>query len=133
MSELYTRLHGTTTDSFKIGFNNERVIVSGQTVNNLSATLVDRNSQQPALKSTAFFTANVIAKGVTGVASFELKGSYIQGTTVAGGYVVTTFLNNANFSEPIVTFTAQGIMNLICIGKQGDTIAWTALVDIVSI
>ena len=63
MTDLYTKLHGTTTDRFKIGLKNQRVTLSGRTVNTASTELLDRDGLKYTAESTVFFTAYIIGKG----------------------------------------------------------------------
>jgi len=132
MTDLYTKLHGTTTDRFKIGLKNQRVTLSGRTVNTASTELLDRDGLKYTTDSTVFFTAYIVGKG-TNTAAYELKGCYLQGTTTISGYVTNTFVDTNNFQEPIINFNSDGEMALICTGVGTDTINWTAVIDVVLI
>ena len=132
MADTYTKLHGTTTDKFKIGLKNQRVTLSGTTANTASVELLDRDGLKYTDDSTIFFTAYIVGKGVN-IAAYEIKGCYLQGTTTISGYVTNTFVDTNNFQEPTINFDADGEMTVTCIGVGTDTIAWTAVVDIVSI
>lgn len=132
MSDTYTRLHGTTTDSFKVGSKNQRITLTGQTVGATTAELLDRHAVKFQTNTTVFFTAYVVGKG-TNTAAFEIKGCYLEGTTTVSGYVVDTYVNSADFPEPSLQFTSSGEMTLECTGVPADTTAWTAVIDFVSV
>jgi len=132
MTDLYTKLHGTTTDRFKIGLKNQRVTLSGTTVNTATTELLDRDGLKYTAESTIFFTAYIIGKG-TNTAAYEIKGCYLQGTTTISGYVVNTYVDTNNFTEPTISFNSDGDITLTCTGVAADTIAWTAVIDVVSI
>lgn len=132
MTDIYTKLHGTTADSFKIGLKNQRVTLSGTTTNTSSAELLDRDGLKYTVGSTVFFTAYVIGKG-SNIAAYEIKGCYLQGTTTVTGYVTNTYVDTSNFTEPTITFNSSGEMTLTCTGADTDTINWTAVIDVVSI
>ena len=132
MTDVYTKLHGTTTDRFKIGIKNQRATLSGITPNTASVELLDRDGLKYIADSTVFFTAYVVGKGVN-TAAYEIKGCYLQGTTTISGYVINTFVDTNNFQEPTISFDSNGEMTVTCTGVGTDTIAWTAVVDVVSI
>jgi hypothetical protein len=132
MTDIFTKLHGTTTDRFKIGIKNQRATLSGITINTASVGLLDRDGLKYTTDSTIFFTAYIVGKG-TNTAAYEIKGCYLQGTTTVSGYVVNTFVDTNNFTEPTISFDANGEMTVTCTGVGTDTIAWTAVVDVVSI
>ena len=132
MTDLYTKLHGTTTDRFKIGFKNQRVTLSGTTTNTANTELLDRDGLKYTVESTVFFTAYIIGKG-NNTAAYEIKGCYLQGTTTISGYVTTTFVDTNNFTEPTINFNEDGEMTVSCTGVGTDTIAWTAVIDVASI
>lgn len=132
MTDTYTKLHGTTTDRFKIGLKNQRVTLSGTTVNTASTTLLDRDAAKYKAESTVFFTAYVVGKGIN-TAAYEIKGCYLQGTTTVSGYVTNTFVDTNNFVEPTISFNSNGEMTVTCTGVNTDTINWTAVIDVVSI
>lgn len=132
MTDLYTKLHGTTTDRFKIGLKNQRVTLSGTTVNTATTELLDRDGLKYTAESTVFFTAYIIGKG-NNTAAYEIKGCYLQGTTTISGYVVNTYVDTNNFTEPTISFNLDGDILLTCTGVATDTIAWTAVIDVVSI
>lgn len=132
MTDVYTKLHGTTADRFKIGLKNQRATLSGITTNTASVELLDRDSVKYTAESTIFFTAYVIGKGIN-TAAYEIKGCYLQGTSSTEGYVVNTFMDTADFTEPTINFNSSGEMTVICTGVADDVIAWTAVIDVVSI
>lgn len=132
MADVYTKLHGTTTDRFKIGLKNQRVTLSGITNNTDSVELLDRDESNYTANSTIFFTAYIVGKGVN-TAAYEIKGCYLQGTTTISGYVTNTFVDTNNFTEPTIEFNSEGEMTVTCTGVGTDTIAWTAVIDVVSI
>jgi len=132
MTDLYTKLHGTTTDRFKIGLKNQRVTLSGNTVNTATTELLDRDGSRYTTESTVFFTAYIIGQG-TNVAAYEIKGCYLNGTTTISGYVTNTYVDTNNFTEPTINFDFTGEMTLSCTGVGTDVINWTAVIDIVSI
>jgi hypothetical protein len=132
MTDLYTKLHGTTTDRFKIGLKNQRVTLSGTTTNTATTELLDRDGLKYTAESTVFFTAYIVGRGVN-TAAYEIKGCYLQGTTTVSGYVTNTFVDTNNFSEPTITFDSDGEMTLTCTGTGTDNINWTAVIDVVSI
>lgn len=133
MSDLYTKLHGTTTDRFKIGLKTERVNLSGTTTGIGAVVLKNRDNQNHTVASTVFFTAYIVGQGVDNVAAFEIKGCYLQGTTTVTGYVTNTYVDQAGFREPTVTFDSSGTMTVECKGVTGDDINWTASIDVVAI
>lgn len=132
MTDTYTKLHGTTTDRFKVGQKNQRVTLTSTSVDAESVSLLDRDSSSFATNSTVFFTAYIVGKG-SNVAAFEIKGCYVFGTTSVTGYVVNTFVDSSGFTEPSISFSSLGEMTVTCTGILGDTIDWTALLDLVSI
>jgi hypothetical protein len=132
MADIYTKLHGTTTDKFKIGLKNQRATLSGITNNTNSVELLDRDGLTYVAESTVFFTAYIIGKG-TNTAAYEIKGCYLQGTTTISGYVTNTFVDTGNFVEPTITFNSNGELTVTCTGINSDTISWTAVIDVVSI
>jgi hypothetical protein len=132
MTDLYTKLHGTTVDRFKIGLKNQRVTLSGTTINTATTELLDRDGLKYTAESTVFFTAYIVGKG-TNTAAYEIKGCYLQGTTTISGYVTNTFVDTNNFTEPTINFNSNGDITLICTGVDADIIAWTAVIDVVSI
>jgi hypothetical protein len=132
MTDLYTKLHGTTTDRFKIGLKNQRVTLSGTTTNTATTELLDRDGLKHTVDSTVFFTAYIIGNG-TNTAAYEIKGCYLQGTTIISGYVTNTFVDTNSFTEPTITFDSDGEITVTCTGVDTDTIDWTAVIDFVSI
>jgi hypothetical protein len=132
MTDIYTKVHGTTADRFKIGLKNQRVTMSGTTVDASSVELLDRDELKYTVDSTVFFTAYIVGKG-TNTAAYEIKGCYLQGTTTVSGYVVNTFVDTNNFTEPTINFNSLGEMTVACTGIAADTIDWTAVIDVVSI
>ena len=132
MTDIYTKLHGTTADRFKIGLKNQRVTLSGTTTNTATEELLDRDGLKYTVESTVFFTAYVIGQGVN-VAAYEIKGCYLQGTTTISGYVTNTYVDTADFNEPTINFNSLGEMTVNCTGLDTDTINWTAVIDFVSI
>jgi hypothetical protein len=128
--DSYQKLHGTTVDSFKIGVNNQRITLTGQTTTNSTAVLLDRNGQSYTATSTVFFTAYVVGTG-TNTAAYTIKGCYIPGAGV-DGYVVDTFVDTAIFTRPTVTFPGD-ILTLTVTGKTSETINWSATVDLIII
>jgi len=132
MTDIYTKLHGTTADRFKIGLKTQRTTLSGITNNTASVELLDRDGLKYIADSTVFFTAYVVGKG-TNTAAYEIKGCYLQGTTTISGYVTNTFVDTNNFTEPTITFDSNGEMTVTCTGVGTDTISWTAVIDVVLI
>ena len=132
MADLYTKLHGTTTDRFKIGLKNQRVTLSGTTTNTATTELLDRDGLKYTAESTVFFTAYIVGKG-TNVAAYEIKGCYLQGTTTISGYVTNTYVDTNNFSEPTISFNSDGVITVTVTGVDTDVIHWTAVIDFVSI
>ena len=132
MTDIYTKLHGTTTDRFNIGLKNQRAILSGYTTNTASTTLLDRDGLKYTAESTIFFTAYIVGKGIN-TAAYEVKGCYLQGTTTISGYVTNTFVDTNNFQEPTINFNSDGEMTVSCTGVGTDTINWTAVIDVVLI
>ena len=132
MSDVYTKLHGTTTDRFKIGLKNQRATLSGTTTNTATVELLDRDEAKYKADSTVFFTVYVVGRGAN-TAAYEIKGCYLQSTNTISGYVTTTFVDTDNFSEPTVSFNSDGEMTLTVTGVGTDTINWTAVIDVVSI
>ena len=130
---VYTKLHGTTTDAFKIGLKNERITLTGITVNNNVTALLNRDNQKHTVDSTVFFTAYVIGRSITNTAAYEIKGCYLNGTTTVTGYVVNTYVDTASFQEPAVTFDNSGELTVQCTGIAGDTVSWTASIDFVMV
>ncbi len=133
MSDLYTKIHGTTTDRFKIGLKTERVNLSGSTTGNSTTTLTNRDNQNHTVNSTVFFTAYIVGQGTTNVAAYEIKGCYLQGTTTVTGYVTNTYVDQSDFTEPVVSFDTNGVMTVECTGVADDSVNWTASIDVVSI
>ncbi len=132
MTDIYTKVHGTTADRFKIGLKNQRITMSGSTSTTSSTELLDRDGLKHTVDSTVFFTAYIVGKGVN-TAAYEIKGCYLQGTTTISGYVTNTFVDTGNFTEPTIDFNSNGEMTVTCTGVDTDTIAWTAVIDVVSI
>lgn len=132
MTDIYTKLHGTTADKFKIGLKNQRVTLSGNTTNTDSVELLDRDGLKYTAESTVFFTAYVIGKG-SNVATYEIKGCYLQGTTTISGYVINTYVDTNNFVEPTISFNNDGDITVTVTGVGTDVIDWTAVIDFVSI
>ena len=132
MTDIYTKLHGTTTDRFKIGLKNQRATLSGITTNTASVELLDRDSLKYTAESSVFFTAYIVGKGIN-TAAYEIKGCYLQGTTTISGYVTNTFVDTNNFQEPTINFNSNGEMTISCTGVGTDTINWTAVIDVVLI
>lgn len=128
--DSYQKLHGTTVDSFKIGVNNQRITLTGQTTTGSAAVLLDRNGQSYTATSTVFFTAYIVGTG-TNTAAYTIKGCYIPGSGV-NGYVVDTFVDTNNFTRPTVTFSSD-VLTLTVTGQAADTINWTATVDLIII
>jgi hypothetical protein len=132
MTDIYTKLHGTTADSFKIGLKNQRLTLSGRTINTAVVELLDRDGLKYTVDSTVFFTAYIIGKGIN-TAAYEIKGCYLQDTATLTGYVTNTFVDTNNFIEPTITFNPLGELSLICTGSGLGIIDWTAVIDLVSI
>lgn len=126
--DLYQKLHGTTVDSFKIGTKSQRITLTGQTTTGATAVLLDRDGASYTADSTVFFTAYVVGTG-TNSAAYTIKGCYIPGSGV-NGYVVDTFVDTNNFTRPTITFPSD-ILTLTVIGQAGDTINWSATVDLI--
>jgi hypothetical protein len=132
MLEIFSKLHGTTTDKFKIGLKNQRITLTGQSSGAESIQLNNRDDAVYTADSSVFFTAYVIAQG-TNTAAFEIKGCYVFGVTGTTGYVVNTYVDTGSFTDPVITFSAQGLMSMTCTGLDADDINWTAVVDLVSV
>lgn len=132
MTDLYTKLHGTTTDRFKIGLKNQRVTLSGTTVNTTTTELLDRDGLKYTAESTVFFTAYIVGQG-NNVAAYEIKGCYLQGTTTISGYVTNTYVDTNNLTEPTISFNSNGDITVTVTGIGTDVIDWTAVIDFVSI
>jgi hypothetical protein len=132
MTDIYTKLHGTTTDKFKIGLKNQKITLSGITSSSLPVVLVDRDGINFTVDSTTFFTAYIVGKG-SNTAAYEIKGCYLQGTTIISGYVTNTYVDTGNLTEPTVSFDSSGEMTVTCSGIDADIIEWTAVIDFVSI
>ncbi len=130
---LYTKLHGTTTDAFKIGLKNERITLTGTTTENGSAILLNRDGEKYTAQSTVFFTAYIIGVGSSSVASYEIKGCHISESTNITGQVVTTYIDSSNFTEPSIEFNSAGELTVQCTGIIGDSINWTASIDFVMV
>lgn len=130
--DIFQRLHGTTTDQFKIGSKSQRIVLTGVNQANDTVALTDRFGNQYTADSTIFFTAYLIGQD-TDTVSLELKGSYIQGTTGASGTVVTAFVNTNNIPLPTVNFNSSGTLSIDCTGILGQNLKWTCVVDIVKI
>ncbi len=130
---VYTKLHGTTTDAFKIGLKNERITLTGITVNSSSVALLNRDAEKHTVNSTVFFTAYVIGRSTTNTAAYEIKGCYLSGTTTVTGYVVNTYVDSAGFTEPSMSFNNSGELTVQCTGLAGDTVNWTASIDFVMV
>lgn len=130
MLEIFSKLHGTTTDKFSIGQKNQRITLTGLSSGAESVELLDRDSGSYRADSSVFFTAYVIAQG-TNTAAFEIKGCYVSGTTGTTGYVVNTYVDTGSFTDPEVTFSSSGQMSVTCTGLAADDIRWTAVVDLV--
>lgn len=133
MSDIYAKLHGTTVDKFKIGINNQRISLTGVSSGLDESQLVDRDGNNFTVSSTVFFTAYIVGRGTENTAAYEIKGCYLQGTTIVNGYVVDTFVDTADLPEPEINFGSDGTMTLTCFGVVDDTINWSAVVDVVSI
>jgi len=131
MTELYSKLHGTTTDSFRIGLKNQRVVLTGTTTGSSTTDLVDREGSNFTTDSTVFFTAFIVGRGITSTAAYQIKGCYLGGTTTISGYVVDTYVDTSGFTEPTLIFSASGELTLECTGIAADTISWTASIDFV--
>jgi len=132
MTSLFTKLHGTTVDRFKIGHKAERITLTGSTAGSTSTDLLDRDGNPYSVTSTVFFTAYIVGKG-THTAAYEVQGCYVLGTSTVSGYVVNTYVDTGNFNEPSLSFDSNGILTVSCTGVNADTIDWTAVIDIVSI
>lgn len=130
---VFTKLHGTTTDAFKIGLKNERITLTGITVNDNTTTLLNRDNQKYTVDSTVFFTAYIIGVGAANVASYEIKGCYINGSNSVTGQVVTTYLDSGGFVEPAISFDSTGELTVQCTGLAGETVNWTASIDFVMV
>jgi hypothetical protein len=128
--DTYQKLHGTTVDRFKIGINSQRITLTGQTTTSSAATLLDRDGQSYTANSTVFFTAYIVGQG-TNAAAYTIKGCYILGTGVSG-YVVDTFVDTNNFARPVITFVSD-VLTLTVTGLTGETINWTATIDLVTV
>ncbi len=133
MSDLFTKLHGTTTDSFKIGLKNVRLALTGTTDGVTSAVLKNRDNENFSVVSTVFFTAYVIGRGTDNSAAYEIKGCYIEGTTTISGYVVNTYVDSVGFTDPSISFNSSGELFVECFGVANDTVSWTAVVDVVAV
>lgn len=132
MLEIFSKLHGTTTDKFAIGQKNQRIVLTGQSSGAGTVQLTDRDNSVYAADSSVFFTAYIIAQGAN-TAAFEIKGCYIFGVTGTTGYVVNTYVDTGGFTDPVITFSALGQMSIICTGLDSDDINWTAVVDLVAV
>lgn len=128
----YQKIHGTTVDKFDIGTKNQRIVLTGQTVGALTTELVDRDDNPYTATSTVFFSAYIVGQG-SNTAAYEIKGCYLNGTTTTTGYVVNTYVDTNNFTEPVVSFSNLGEMTVTCTGLAGENINWTATFDFVLI
>lgn len=133
MANTFSKLHGTTVDKFSVGTKNDRVTLTGSSVNAATADLKDRDGNSHTAGSTVFFTAYIIGKSSTGTAAFELKGCYVAGTTSVSGAVANTYVNTSGFPLPTISFSSGGVMFLTCTGVLGHTTAWSATVDFTKI
>lgn len=132
MTDIYTKIHGTTTDKFKIGLKTQKITLTGDTSSDTPTVLLDRDGLKFSVDSTVFFTAYIVGKG-TNTAAYEIKGCYLQGTTTISGYVTNTYVDTSNFTEPTISFNSDGDLTLTCVGLSADVIDWTAVIDFVSI
>jgi hypothetical protein len=128
----YQKIHGTTVDKFDIGTKNQRIVLTGQTNSAGTANLVDRDSASYTATSTVFFSAYIVGQG-SNTAAYEIKGCYLSGTTTTTGYVVNTYVDTDNFTEPTVSFSSSGEMTVTCTGLADENINWTATFDFVLI
>lgn len=133
MANTFSKIHGTTVDKFSVGTKNDRVTLTGSTVDAAAADLKDRDGNNHTAGSTVFFTAHIIGRSSSGTAAFELKGCYVAGTTSVTGSVLNTYVNTSAFPSPTISFTSGGLMTLTCTGVAGQTTAWSATVDFTKI
>lgn len=131
--ETYQKLYGTTVDKFKIGLKNQRIVLTGMTSEAGETTLKDRDDNDHVVDSTVFFTANIVGRGNSSTAAYEIKGCYVIATTTVTGYVVNTYVDTGNFTEPVIEFSETNAMSIKCIGVDGDIVNWTASVELLSV
>lgn len=129
MSDIFQKLHGTTVDRFSIGSTNQTITLTGQTTGTSTIQLLDRDSQSFTVDSAVFFSAYIVGIG-TNVAAYEIKGCYILSDESIRGYAVTTYEDTASINEPSVTFN-NGEINVSVTGASGDTIDWSATVNLI--
>lgn len=129
MSDIFQKIHGTTVDRFSIGNNNQTISLTGQTMSTAYTQLLDRNAQSFTVDSAVFFSAFIAGTG-TNTAAYEIKGCYTLADDSIKGYAVTTYADTANIAEPVVSFS-DGEINVSVAGAAGDTMTWSAIVNLV--
>lgn len=129
MNDIFQKLHGTTVDRFGIGNNNQTIILTGTTTSVNGVQLLDRDAQSFSVDSAVFFSAHIAGTG-TNVAAYEIKGCYLLSNDSMNGYTVTTYTNTADVQDPVITFN-NGEITVTAHGATGDTINWTAVINLV--
>lgn len=130
---IYSKLHGTTADRFRIGSNSQTIILTGETTSASSSLLLDRDGTLFVVSSTVFFTMYIVGQGENQTAAYEIKGCYVNSTKTVTGYVVNTFVDSANFIEPSIQFNSNDELEVSCTGVNDDTMLWTANINFVII
>ena len=128
---IYSKIHGTTADRFRIGTKNQRITLVGETTSESSVQLAGREIATFTASSTLFFTAYIIGQGTTTIAAYEIKGCYTNSSINSPGNVVVTFINTNNLNDPIVSFNENKEFSIVCPGAENETVSWTAIVDFV--
>jgi hypothetical protein len=128
---IYSKIHGTTADRFRMGLKNQRITFTGETETNEAVVLTNSENVLFVANSTVFFTVYIVGQGDSAAAAYEIKGCYINESSTLTGYVVNTFVDSDNFVEPIVVFNEANEIIVTCNGVEEKTIKWTAIADFV--
>lgn len=128
---IFSKIHGTTADRFRIGTKSQLLTLVGETTSDLPVQLEGRDVSTFTATSTLFFTAYIVGQGTTNTAAYEIKGCYIDQTNTVQGYVVNTYVDTGNFTDPVISFDSNKGCSISCTGLAGETISWTAIIDFV--
>lgn len=127
--DIFSKIHGTTSDRFKIGQNNQKNTLTGQTLSDEAAQLSNRDDVKFVATSTVFFTAYIVGQGQDNTAAYEVKGCYILEKNILSGYVTNTYVDTNSFTEPTISFNANNEMIISCTGLLNEVINWIAIVE----
>ena len=130
---IFSKIHGTTADRFRIGSNIQTITLTGLTTSNETVALTNVENTAFSTSSTLFFTVYIIGKGISNLAAYEINGCYVNDTNTVTGSVLTTYADTGVTNDPSVSFDINNVLTVNCTGAIDDPMQWTAKIEFIII